>query len=195
MPVDIITTFLDTGPKNGYWTVEQFVSWAQNLRVGSTGLQRGQGNKFIKKLKEALQDKTRTDLNSTRKVVSKILSPEAVEPALNRNLEWLHENLKNDKVEKLKYHMKVHRQFGIDGLMKEPKITIGTIHSVKGGEADVVYLFPDISYQAADAITNDKGTEHVDSVRRLFYVGMTRAYEELVLMAPAAKTGALFVEM
>lgn len=55
-------------------------------------------------------------------------------------------------------------------------------NSVKGGEADSVYLFPDISTAAA----KDVGDSEVrDSLFRMFYVGMTRAFEKLTIMAPA----------
>ena len=70
---------------------------------------------------------------------------------------------------------------GPEALQAEPLITVGTIHSVKGGEADTVYLFPDLSYAAACEYQTAKGR---NSTRRLYYVGMTRAKEELVLCQP-----------
>ncbi len=63
-----------------------------------------------------------------------------------------------------------------------PQVMIGTIHSVKGGQADVVYLFPDLS-QAGDAQYNRGGASR-DSVIRQFYVGATRAREKLYLCQP-----------
>ncbi len=63
------------------------------------------------------------------------------------------------------------------GIMAEPKIIVGTIHSVKGGEADDVLLFPDLS-----AAGNREYLGRArDSIIRLFYVGMTRAKERLIL--------------
>jgi len=50
---------------------------------------------------------------------------------------------------------------------------------VKGGEADVVYLFPDLS-QAADAHYQRFGPPR-DSVIRVFYVGATRTRETLYI--------------
>ena len=64
-------------------------------------------------------------------------------------------------------------------LSKIPRIRLSTIHAAKGGEADKVLLFPDISKAAV--IHNDRSP---DDLHRLFYVGVTRAKEELHLMEP-----------
>jgi len=64
-----------------------------------------------------------------------------------------------------------------------PKIIVGTIHSVKGGEADHVYLFPDLSPSGfADYLSGNR-----DRISRLMYVGMTRAAETLVLADPSSR--------
>lgn len=64
---------------------------------------------------------------------------------------------------------------------RTPRIILGTIHSVKGGQADHVYLSPDLSragyFEYLRADTQDR-------IIRLFYVGMTRAYKTLTLLAP-----------
>ena len=58
-------------------------------------------------------------------------------------------------------------------------------NSVKGAEADVVYLFPDISRAG---MGEWQGTvEQKASVYRLFYVAMTRAKDTLVLAEPSGK--------
>jgi len=67
-------------------------------------------------------------------------------------------------------------------LVDSPQVVIGTIHSVKGGEADVVYLFPDLSPAGDDQYR--RGGPQRDSVIRQFYVGATRARETLYLCAP-----------
>ncbi len=56
---------------------------------------------------------------------------------------------------------------------------VGTIHSVKGGQADVVFLFPDLS-DAGDAAYRSHGLRR-DSVIRQFYVGITRARHTLYI--------------
>jgi DNA helicase-2/ATP-dependent DNA helicase PcrA len=70
-------------------------------------------------------------------------------------------------------------KYGPCALLETPKVIVGTIHSVKGGEADVVYLFPDLS-QAGDA-QYQRGGPPRDSVIRLYYVGATRARETLYI--------------
>ena len=66
-------------------------------------------------------------------------------------------------------------------LRETPRLTIGTIHSVKGGESDVIYLFPDISLAG---LIESRSADGQDAMIRQFYVGMTRARQSLVLCAP-----------
>jgi superfamily I DNA/RNA helicase len=69
---------------------------------------------------------------------------------------------------------------GVESLSETPKVIVGTIHSVKGGEADTVILFPDVS-PASEELS---GT---DEAIRLFYVGMSRARKKLILAEPAGR--------
>lgn len=62
---------------------------------------------------------------------------------------------------------------------REPRITISTIHGVKGGEADVVILMSDISVLTEKCMEDDEDNEH-----KVFYVGITRARERLYIMEP-----------
>jgi hypothetical protein len=77
---------------------------------------------------------------------------------------------------------------GPQALLEKPLVTVGTIHSVKGGEADVVILFPDLSH-AGDAAYQRYGPPR-DAVIRMFYVGMTRAREALYLADSATNMAA-----
>lgn len=87
-----------------------------------------------------------------------------------------------DKVAGLEFPIQVARRRGGAALRTPPRVTVGTIHSVKGGEADTVYLFPDLSMRGREAW--DSGGR--DAIRRQFYVGMTRARHNLVICAPAS---------
>ncbi|MFB6198058.1 MAG: 3'-5' exonuclease, partial [Halobacteriaceae archaeon] len=72
------------------------------------------------------------------------------------------------------------------------RIRIGTIHSAKGREADHIFLATDLTEKVVEhmsAISED-GFERTnnavplltDNERRVFYVGMSRARERLVLL-------------
>lgn len=65
-------------------------------------------------------------------------------------------------------------------------------NSVKGAAADVVYVCPDVSGAARKSMSTREG---VDDAIRLFYVGMTRAYEELRVLAPATNRHMVIAEM
>ena len=61
----------------------------------------------------------------------------------------------------------------------EPRITVSTIHGSKGGEADNVVLFTDLS-PAADKEMAD----NPDDMHRVFYVGVTRTKHSLFIVEP-----------
>ena len=116
-------------------------------------------------------------------MLAQILSPAAIQPALNRNVDWLLDNLLATRRKSIEFVVGVYKNYGIDAINNPPQVVIGTIHSVKGGEADVVILFPDISYEANQEF--HKSVHGRDSVFRMFYVGMTRARETLIVANPS----------
>lgn len=86
------------------------------------------------------------------------------------------------------YPVACAKRFGL-GAIAEPRICVGTIHSVKGGEAHTVYLSTELSRPAARQYEFGRGWDERDAVLRQFYVGITRARERLVLCAglPSAR--------
>lgn len=102
-----------------------------------------------------------------------------LDAALEPSLDWFQENLLAASRSTMEYPIRVARRRGYQALRETPRVCLGTIHSVKGGQADVVYLFPDLS-GAGMREWQSRG-ELRDSVIRLMYVGMTRAREELVI--------------
>jgi len=57
-----------------------------------------------------------------------------------------------------------------------PRIKLSTIHGTKGGEADNVVLFTDLTAAALQT--------HSDDLHRVFYVGVTRTRERLFIVDP-----------
>lgn len=73
-------------------------------------------------------------------------------------------------------------KLGPDVLSSEPLCHVGTAHSVKGGEADHVYL--DVSLSPAawqDSVTPGP---RADGIKRMLFVAMTRARKSLTICVP-----------
>jgi superfamily I DNA/RNA helicase len=84
----------------------------------------------------------------------------------------------------MRYPARVFERYGLDGLEYTPRVCVGTIHSTKGAEADRVYLLPDLSRASLEQFhTGDR-----DSIIRTFYVGITRAKQDLVLCGPSSRS-------
>jgi len=64
-------------------------------------------------------------------------------------------------------------------LFEPPKIKLSTIHGAKGGEADNVLVYLDLSTRALQEMER-----HPDDAQRVLYVAITRAKENLVLKMP-----------
>ncbi len=94
-------------------------------------------------------------------------------------LYWWRDHLAKGQKISLEYYMKLIKTHGVGVLEQVPKLYVGTIHSFKGAEADVVFLFPDVSGLAWKQWRGSP--EDRDAVIRLFYVGITRARETLVI--------------
>lgn len=94
---------------------------------------------------------------------------------------WFYSRLQASKQKTAMYLMNTVMSYGPDALSEMPKLTVGTIHSVKGGEADTVILAPDISSAMYEAMSDRKG---YDNVAKQFYVGFTRSKYNLFILSP-----------
>ena len=106
-----------------------------------------------------------------------------LEQAVTPDLGWFDRNLLAASRAPMSYPLQVAAKRGARALVEAPRITLGTIHSVKGGQSSVVFLIPDLSSRGSDE-WRKRGAPQ-DGVRRQVYVGMTRARRELVVCAPA----------
>ena len=165
----------------GSWNADQIRSWAGAVRLKEAfpGT-RGMG----KKLEELVDDDTSPENEPciSWDTLHNLLPQEAIDAALTGDLTWFEQRLAKARQGPATFPMNVIRRHGVDTLRQEPQLIPGTINSTKGGEADVVYLFPDLSIAGTEQWL---GTSHDRAaIYRLFYVGMTRARDTLVLCEP-----------
>ena len=119
----------------------------------------------------------------TAEEVADYLQPGVLEGARRGRLDWLKERLAAQYKGAIDYPLALVARYGAE--VPEPKITIGTIHSVKGGQSDNVFLLPDVPWAEAQAVA--AGGSAQDARLRRFYVGITRARENLILCGPSSK--------
>lgn len=148
------------------WTGLSAHEWLSVL--GTTGVfQRGRREELLKVLKAHPRDPFYLE------DLAPYLEPEAIRLIDREDLRLFHRRRKGRTG---------HWDYAIDLYQRprserEPRLIVGTIHSVKGGEADVVYLMPDLS----PAAVRDLYGHNRDRINRLMYVGMTRSAHTLVL--------------
>lgn len=106
-----------------------------------------------------------------------------LEAAVTPDLGWLERNLLSASRAGMKFPIDVARKRGAKALLDEPRVFLGTMHSFKGAQASTVFLIPDLSTRGSNEWRQRGGPQ--DSVRRLFYVGMTRARRELAVCSAA----------
>jgi superfamily I DNA/RNA helicase len=158
------------------WTGKDIKLWSELVKLKESGMRRNAKQEI-----ENLPDGEVPWEN-----VAALFEEEAGEKlarAVAPDLEWLAENLLASKKAAL-YPLQVARKRGPLALLQRPLVTLGTIHAVKGGADDVVYLAPDISPAAKGQLKTENGR---DQMIRQFYVGMTRCREELRLLAPTPR--------
>jgi len=163
-----ISPLLDTDPYIDPWDVGDVQLWTQSLA------------RVLKRGKREVLDSMYPMQGFTPEMLDELFT-EKSEPYMAYNIEagdagWFRKHLKAGV--NVDYAIRVLEKFGAEAIVETPKISIGTIHSVKGGEADVVYLFPDMSRVGYQSVHTPKGKA---ATLRQFYVGMTRSKDVLVL--------------
>lgn len=165
----------DGTPHGRLWTGDDVRAWLPLLGVTQAGLRRG-----AKTEAEALPDGELSEED----VASLFADEEAFKRATEADIEWFASSVLGSKEQAIAYPLQVVRKRGPGALREKPRTTIGTIHSVKGGASDIVYVAPDISTAGAAQLQTVNGR---DQMVRQFYVAMTRSYEELRVLAPSSR--------
>lgn len=180
-----IQAFLD-GSRRRWWTRSECSRWTEILEADGL-LVRG-GRKRLKALLKAGPpgEKMRfSDLYQCFETDRLDECLRLIDGGDAPAIEWLSKNILDSWKPKLSYALSIVARYGPSAIYDVPKVVVGTIHSVKGGEADTVYLFPDLSPQASDMWV--RGGESRDTILRQVYVGMTRARDRLVLCGPSSR--------
>lgn len=180
---DRILGFLNpTGPTFGdvtLWSVRELAGWVEICQTKGMLVTGGKKN-----IIEALANEVE-DYNQILDIYKRNFKPDALNEAIMLSPTFIKDRITSTKAKTAGYVFKVLERQGMDALSGRPGICVGTIHSVKGGQADVVFLFPDLSMNGQKAYV-DVGTEGYDSVIRQFYVGITRCRETLVVCQPSS---------
>ncbi len=185
--VQRLRDFLKVGPTNQcLWTWKSLWNWLEVIDQGESGMLRGK-KIYIKNLSRS---KEQCDNPVSREEVLALFSRTQAFPWEGRELDWFKKMCLPSKKSLMQYSLTMARNGGVKALEKTPRIIIGTIHSVKGAEADTTILFPDLSTSGAGEYVR-KGKE-MDNIIRTFYVGMTRSRNKLILCETGSKYGANF---
>ena len=169
------------------WTVRELAQWVELLSAQWFDGDKGARVKRIKA--EAKAQAKRTEIGPVtdtylRELLGERLDEELGELFATRGVthavKWLEGNILSSKTSLMSFAMRMVRMHGVGALEAVPRIVVGTVHSVKGGQADHVFLFPDVAVAAGQRWL----LGHRDPILRLFYVGMTRARDTLTLFHP-----------
>lgn len=112
----------------------------------------------------------------------KCVNREVLEKLFAGDVNFFYSIINQSKKKSFEYCINCYNRYGYDAIKNEPRLIIGTIHSVKGGECDTVILSPDISHAAEIEKQRFGDSPH----RSVFYVGMTRARKKLYFLSPSS---------
>jgi superfamily I DNA/RNA helicase len=164
------------GGRDMKWTGMDIQKWVPLVQSAGI-LKRGAKTRIANMMEE---DQRR--IQSKAYGLSDWFEPAALADPNFGSLRWLERNVLAAKEKSLDYPISIIHERGIDALMETPKVTIGTIHSVKGGEADRVYIFPDLSMAGMQEFLSVAAIR--DRAIRQFYVAVTRAREGVIVCEP-----------
>jgi DNA helicase-2/ATP-dependent DNA helicase PcrA len=160
------------GDQSRLWATDDLVPWLRMLRTDAFRT-RGAREALLAEPGPGLLD-----------AAFDAFTPEARVGAESLDLDWLAGAVLAEYRPVVERIAAIAALRGTGFLAEPPRVVVGTIHSVKGGEADVVILAPDVSPSAAREMVT---TEGMDAMVRLFYVGITRARDKVLWCTPSTR--------
>jgi hypothetical protein len=175
---DRLLAFRQVADVGRWWTYRDLWHWAAALEADTV---------FARGAKTAMRRKAEDESTAgvaveTADLEAWMPSEETATAATAGDADWLLSHVLKTYEKPMGYAGRVLQARGAAALRARPLVSLGTIHSYKGGEADVVVLFPDLSPAGYREWTTPGDAQ--DSVRRMMYVGMTRAREALYWAQP-----------
>jgi hypothetical protein len=183
------------GDQARFWTWDDVRLWTDPL-LSKTALRHGAKTLIKTRCMEGKlgpQDTRAHDELTFSELVHHVVADSGVDHVLDGNIDWWESMLRHGERKTQQFSINVARRHGAAKLLQQPKLIVGTIHSVKGGEADHVIVFPDLSpnaYWNGWKLTPED--ERHKSVLRLFYVAMTRARHTLTLCNPSGNEAVMW---
>lgn len=168
------------GEEARLWALGDLQRWAEHLRAEF----------YVRGMKAALgavsaSPRAHSEAMRVEEVLLYLTEP-ALASAWALDVEWWRQaQTKAGRTSGVEYATEAVKAHGPKVLRERPRIIVGTVHSVKGGQADVVYVFPDLSSKGFETWGDGSWGSNPSAVQRVFYVAMTRAREELVICEPS----------
>jgi DNA helicase-2/ATP-dependent DNA helicase PcrA len=159
------------------WTYEEAYAWVDLIKAEGVLRHGAKG-----KLRQLAEKRPGRYAQLDQRAMTTLFEPDALnelDAALEAgDLSWLMNRLTAGAItEKPRRYLEgLLAASGSQAIVEDPRVIVGTIHSVKGGEADVVYVSNELSR------AGERSYAHCElDTLRAFYVAVTRAKEGLVM--------------
>lgn len=173
------------GDQARIWTWDDLRVWTEPLRAKDT-LARGAKALIERKCMRDEFGRTAADTEVPPEMLCELLGVADTKhhPAFKGDVDWWSSNLRASQAKTATFPVEVYKRQGPAALRDDPRLVVGTVHSVKGGEADSVYLAPDLSKQGMWHGWHAGGQGQAQ-IARMIYVGLTRARRQVTVLQPS----------